>query len=180
MRQFAFRTPTQMTIAGVNVRREKHGKDNVPAVDVSLRLTAPNTLLDQLKGPELREALFRAVEANEEAPAQAALDGVEQLTETPLLRVEGLEPIRLQDELTGYLVTFDIGLGRPESIVELAGAKLCDFVIEAMQGGSARISFKAKAAHVSKREIGELGVLIDSEVSVLLEPPRAQQEPLVA
>jgi len=179
VKQIEILQPVEMTITNVNVRSEKHGKDRVPAIDVSLRLTASNMLLDQLK-PELRQRFYGAVERPEDEPRQAALDGVEQLTETPLLLVEGLDPIHLQDELTGYLVTFDLGLGLPGSVVDLAGAKLCDFVVDMMQGGSIKLSFKAKASHVGKREIGELGVLIDSQISVRLEPPRAQQEQLVA
>jgi hypothetical protein len=169
MRQFALSESTDVRVTSVNVRSEAHGKNHVPAVDLRLQLTAANTILEQLK-PGLREALYLAVDKGE-APPQPDLEGVEPVSDLPLLRISGLEPIRLADELTGYTVTVDIGLGRKESLVELVGCKVNAFVVEALQGGSVRIGFRVQASGLKEREIGKLGVLVDCDTAVKLEPP---------
>ncbi len=168
MKQFALPESTPVLIVGVNLRREKHGTTKVPAFDIRCQVTAPNTILDQLKGAGFRAGLYSAADGTE---AQGALEGVEATSPTPLLRLEGIDPIHLQDELTGYTATFDIGTGRKESIVELVSCKLADFVVEALQGGTVRGNFKVQKAGVAEREIGKLGVLIDCECGLVLEPP---------
>ena len=170
MKAFALPEPTTMKVLGVNVRSELHGKFHVPAVDLKLELTTSNVMLDQLKGPELRQMLYMAATADTQVE-QPELDGVVPLTDTPLLRIKGLEPLRLSDDLSGYTVTVDLGLGRKESQVELTGCKVNAFSITALQGGSVKIGFRVQASHLKEREIGKLGVLIDTETSIKLEPP---------
>lgn len=77
MKQFALTEATEARLVNVNPRREKHGQTKVPAVDLRLEITAPNTILDQLKGPELRAALYTsAAEAGEAVlPIGAAMIG---------------------------------------------------------------------------------------------------------
>jgi hypothetical protein len=176
MKQFALLDPTPALLVNVNPRSEKHGKAKVPAVDLRLEITAPNTLLDQLK-PELRHALYTA--EHEDGPEQPLLDGVDAVSPTPLLRVEGLQPIRLDDELTGYTVVFDIGTGRKDSIVELDGCKVKSFQVEALQGGSVKILLTAQASNLKERDFGKLCMLIDCEVSLCLLPPDEPQQTLV-
>lgn len=168
MKQFAIEEPKPALLVGLNLRREKHGKAKVPAFDVKVQVTAPNTILDQLKGPGFRAGLYTRSDGEE---AQGDLDHIDPATETPLLRLEGIEPIHLQDELTGYGVTFDIGTGRKDSIVQLDGCKLADFVVEPLQGGTVRVNFKIQKAGVDEKQIGKLGVLIDCEVGLTLTPP---------
>lgn len=173
MKQFALLESTPVHVLSFACRREKHGKDKVPAIDLRLQLTCANTVLDQLK-PELRHALYTATPVGGEA--QPELDGVEAVSDTPALRVPGLAPVHLEDELTGYTVTIDLGTGRKESIVELGGCKLNAFSIEPLQGGSVKIGWRVQAAGLKEREIGKLGVLIDCETAVRLEPPAVAQD----
>ncbi len=170
MNRFAFPTPRSVKVTNVNPRREKHGKTNVGAIDVSMEITAPNTWLDELKGPELRAALYKPATDDDEV-TQPDLDGVAPASDTPLLRLDGLQPIGLDDELTGYTVTFDLGMGRKESVVELFLAKLNKFQITPLQGGSVRVHWRVQAAGIKEREYGKLCTLIDAEVGVKLEPP---------
>lgn len=169
MKKFSISPPAEMLIVNVNPRREKHGKDRVPAVDVRCLLTVPNGFLAQLK-PELIDALYVAAGPGDEPP-QGVIDGVAPISDKALLRVPGLAPVQIADELTGYTVTFDVGTGRKESLVELAGCKLNAFSVEALQGGSVKISFRAQAAGLTEREFGKLCMMIDSHIGVQLDPP---------
>jgi hypothetical protein len=175
MKQFALLDATPALLVNVNPRSEKHGKVKVPAVDLRLEITAANTLLDQLK-PELRHALYTCPTI--EGLEQPELQGVEAVSDTPVLRVQGMQPVKLDDELTGYTVTFDIGTGRKDSIVELEGCKVKSFQIEAMEGGSVKITFTAQAQNVRERDFGKLCTLIDCEVSLILIPPEEVQSGL--
>lgn len=175
MKQFALPESTPVHVLSFACRREKHGKDKVPAIDLRLEMTCSNLVLDQLK-PSLRHALYTAPDADHKALPQGEIEEVEAISDTPLLRVEGLQPVHLADELTGYTVTIDLGTGRKESIVELTGCKLNAFSVEALQGGSVKIGWRVQAAGLKEREIGKLGVLIDCETAVRLEPPAIQEE----
>jgi hypothetical protein len=101
---------------------------------------------------------------------------MEALSDTPLLRVQGMQPVKLDDELTGYTVTFDIGTGRKDSIVELDSCKVKSFQVEALQGGSVKILFTVQAANLKEKDFGRLCTLIDCEVSLLMLPPEDEQQ----
>lgn len=175
LQRIAFPQSVDVHVTGVNARREKHGKDRVPAVDVRLQLTGPNTLLDQLKGPELRAALYMA-QRGAEPPQQAEIDGVATATDTPNLRVDGLAPLHLEGELTGYTVVFDVGTGRKDSVVELGSCKLNDWAVTALPGGSVILSWRVQSSGLDKRAYGELCMLIDAKVGVQLHPPVVTQK----
>jgi hypothetical protein len=177
MKKFSLPGGTQVRVVNVNPRSERHGKTAVPAIDVKVRLTTANTILDDLKGPDFRQALYmRAEEAG--SVAQADLEGVQPLTDTPFKRLNGVEPIHLEDELTGYAATFDIGTGRKDSVIELAGCKLSKFVVDPLQGGSVAIDFRIQASPLTEREFGKLCVLINAEVGLMLEAPVEPQAQL--
>jgi len=173
MKQFALLDPTPALLVNVNPRSEKHGTAKVPAVDLRLQITGANTLLDQLK-TELRHALYTA--EGEHGAEHPELPGVDAISPTPVLRVEGMQPVRLDDELTGYTVVFDIGTGRKDAIVELDGCKVKSFQIEALQGGSVKILLTAQANNLKERDFGKLCMLIDCEVSLCLLPPDEPQQ----
>lgn len=161
-----------------NPRSELFGKKLVPACDISIRIRATNHILDDLRGPAFRHAFYMAADAASTPPAQGDLEGVDPASETPLLRIEGLEPLKLKDELTGYAATFDIGTGRKESIVELGGVKVGKFSIEALQGGTVDLFLRLQASGLKERELGKLGVLIGCEVALVLEPSVSVQASL--
>lgn len=175
MKQFALLDATPALLVNVNPRSEKHGKSKVPAIDLRLEVTAPNTLLDQLK-PELRHALYTV--PSSDGIDEPELAGVASISDTPVLRVQGMQPVKLDDELTGYNVTFDIGTGRKDSIVSLDGCKVKGFQVEALQGGSVKVLFTVQATNVKEKDFGRLCVLIDCEVSLLMLPPDESQPSL--
>lgn len=69
---FEILTPTDATLTSVTPRTEKHGDDDVFAISLGLKVTAPNTLLDTL-APGLRDSLYKAVEGQEQLPGAEGL-----------------------------------------------------------------------------------------------------------
>lgn len=169
MKMFALPKGTIVHILHMSVRREKHGKAKVPAMDIKCSVTAPNTLIDQLKGEEWRCGLF--VRPSKSDPDQGRIEGVPDVSDAERLRLTGIDPIHLTDELSGYAVTIDIGTGRKESAIEFNGCKVNQFNVEPFEGGTVRVGFRVQASRVGKREIGEIGVLVDSPIEMTMEPP---------
>lgn len=166
MTQFALPAGTAVLMSSFNVRSELHGKDHVPAVDIGITATLPNTALDSL-APPLREMLYRALEADERVP-QPELDGVEPVTSTPLLRLDDLEPIKLTKKLAGYTATIPWGLDRT---IQLQVCGVDKFVVDALQGGSIELSFRIQARNVEGDDLGRLGLMLGQEQQLELAPP---------
>lgn len=173
MKQFSLSAMTAATIQNVNLRSELHGKEHVPAVDLKVLIVAANTMLDQLEAP-LRGMFYKRATKNDPV-IQPELDGVEPITDTPLLRSTEIEPISLKTKLTGYTVTIDHGLGADAgSNLVLSGCSIDGFVIDCKQGGSVAIEMRIKCSGLSAEVLGALGVMMRLEKGIMLEPPMVQ------
>jgi hypothetical protein len=172
MKQFALRESTAIRIAAADFKPRKSGKRKEPGVRLDVGMLVTNLTLDQL-WPGFRERLYREADG-QNAEAQRALEGIDAVSTTPLLIFPNLKPIRFRDELTGYKATVEIGIGRKESAIELTDCTLDKFEADLKQGGAVQLRFRISSVGLNKRQIGDLGILVDCDVALLLEPPPVQ------
>jgi hypothetical protein len=168
MKQFELAQWTRVNVTGVNVRSEMHGSEHVPAVDLKFKLTTANTILDELV-PPLRQQLYMAAGEDYE-PEEPEFEEVTPVTDTPLLRCEDLEPLQLKKKFEGWTVEFDYGRGGKSNIV-LPGCTVDKFVVDAKQGGSVEITFRAQTSNVKSDTLGKLGVMIGLEQTIRILAP---------
>ncbi len=153
-------------ISNVNLRAEKHGGERKLGVDISIKLQASNEVLDGLeKG--LRQSLFRKAAKGEQLDAFVEKDGLIAVKHPCL----GSLPIN--GEYAGYEIDID-GMLEGTTTLPLIDVKLKGFVIEALEGGSVAVTFKAQV-QVDSDELAELAdALIRETVLLSLRPPSVQ------
>jgi len=163
---FQLITPTSAMLKSVTPRQEHHGEDIVVALSMRIEITGPNTLLDLLS-PKLRHALYQAPEGQEQLP------GVE--ASTPLLRFDAFDHHTLKACFDGWTLKVDHGVDEHDPIA-LGGAKVDSFRLEAMQGGTCKLTFRVGSNDVSSEEIGLLCGKLGSEISITLHAPEKPAE----
>ncbi|MFT3806069.1 hypothetical protein [Arenimonas sp.] len=149
-----------------NARVERHGEELKLASDLKLQVVVGAKALDAFD-ESLRTFLYRERTLGD-APAQARLDG-DKDEEGLARRLPNLDPLSLKDKFPGYSVTIATGMDLVEPI-KLIAAELSNFDIEAMDGGSVKLTFRA-TSYVSNAVSGELDGLQQREVTVSIEPP---------
>lgn len=167
-RQFDLPSLTTVTVSNVNVRSELHGDDHVPAVDLSLKLAAPNTILSEFDG-HLRSMLYRAADAGE-VQGQQEIEGTE-VSDLPILRTACIDmPIRLANEYAGYTLTIDRGLGGSSNIT-LQGCAVNKLRADCKQGGTVELTMRVQASGLDEATLGRLAMLIGCETQITLMAP---------
>lgn len=156
-------------IANFNPRAEKHGDENKLAGDIKFETCCARGVLDQFD-PTLRPLLFRAPAVGEQPQLIDQGDGA------TALRVPKLAPLKWDEEFPGYKLVVHSGLGLVEPM-EIADVALSGFTLEALEGGSVKVGFRA-SCHPDAEKSGALCELIQEEVEISLVPPSAspQQE----
>lgn len=156
---FELQSVTEVKLLHVNHRKEFHGDEKVPAIDLNFEWETTNENLDLLD-PALRQALYFNA---------AAVDGQEALPEVlailPNLRVPHLNggkfKYRGSDKFKGYDFALDYGLGG-DSNVDFADCAVGKFEVETKEGGSAVIRWQV--SYAGERLTGEvMARLIDHE-----------------
>jgi hypothetical protein len=158
-------SPAKLTSA--NFRMELHGKDHVPAVDLSFIMDVPNTHLSLFDG-FLLGALYAS---NAAAEGQTQIEGVESTLPNLKFPKLGL-PIKWEDQRKGYHLTIQSGINE-DSYIEL---DLCDvgkFQLTPKEGGTVEIKFQVQTASDDLTEAvrGKLSSLIQSDTTIMLTPP---------
>ena len=154
-------TTTEVKLATMTPRTEKHGDEDVSAVSLGLRLTAANTLLDALD-PNLRMAIYAPVEGQDQLP------GVEP--STPVLRPRMVESLKLSCCFEGWTVAIDRGIDEDDPI-KLGGAKVDKFVVVPHEGGSVDIAFRVGSSDIDETEAGWLFGHLGQPIVVSITPP---------
>ena len=171
MNQKRFEIPefTSVMLNHTNSRMQKHGEENVPALDLAITLTATNHMLDLIHHA-LRPTLFCAQGAQGRQPTQAEMDL--PVDELPNTRFPHLDyPIRYDAMLTGYTLTVDYGRGG-ESNLRLKTCDIKTFKITPIEGGSVEVKFTVQCADgIDERIVGKLSMLQQSEISITLDGP---------
>lgn len=159
-----FLEPTDLLLRNVQTRIEKHGEEDVPALDLAVSVTGGNRLLDMLH-PDLRAALFK--------PAGPVRDGELDLPvdDRPSARFSGLGmPVKWDREQVGMTLRVAYGAtGKADMVMGLV--KLAKIRVESViEGGSVEIRFNlSTSAAVTEKLIGKLSLLQGHTISVTLQ-----------
>lgn len=169
---FEFPRVTPAKLTHVNVRRELHGEEHVPAMDLSLRLEGSNELLDLLD-PSLRLALYY------NAAAKAGQENLpEVLAHLPNLRLAKLNAQKFKwapgERHKGYRFVLDYGLGEEaDSNVELDACTVTGWNFETKEGGTVILEFVVQYAgeKLTADARGKLTGLTDETIHIQLFAP---------
>lgn len=154
-------------LANLNIRAELHGDTTKVATDLKFEIKVPNTMLDEFD-PALLSALYRAPD---ESDSQGELP-VNDPNYLPKLKFPQMGAIKWDWKGAGYAVTVHYGVSGKQDVLMLQ-SEVDGFRFDCQDGGTVAISFRV-AAHPQPEEIGLLSELIQSEVSITLEPPSAE------
>jgi len=162
---FTLPTFTTVLVKSVNIRAEVHGKEKVPAADIGFRLTCSNRALLMFDGGLLFGLYKPAGDGNEDEPE---LDGVEPVSERPMLRCPSIAmPIDLSREYVGRDIVIDYGMGGASNL-NLNTCTIGAFKVDAKEGGTVDIDFRAQVSHLDPETLGALGCLVKHEVLMTL------------
>ncbi len=170
MMNFQFPEVTECKATNVNVRREFHGDERVPAFDLTFSKEGSNELLD-LIDPALRTTLYFNAAADQ---GQAAMPDV--LAVLPNLRVPKLNAGKFKygdkDKWKGFRFVLDYGLGDAQSNIDVADTTVQVVEFECKEGGSCVIKWKVsfEADKLSDELRGRLTGLTDETVFIQLIP----------
>lgn len=152
---------TNLLLANVNPRSERHGEDMVLAADLKLTVKTSNDILSEFH-PSLKSALY-----GKQGGSQGEL--VDIPGHLPELRFPQIGKIRWEKEFAGYELRVHWGIDGSTDIV-LSDCKIDKFSFECLDGGSVVFGFRA-IVHPAASEMGRLCDLIQKEITVTLTPP---------
>ena len=174
--EFAFRTPTDVTLTHVNFRKELHGDDHRQAVDLNMSVDVPNSTLDIIV-PGLREALYTNHDA---ANGQVEIaDLPETLPNLKFPRLNGGK-FALDDKkakLAGYELEVEYGLNDERSKMVFDCVKVVKRVIETKEGGTVHLSWQCQymGDRLDQETCGKLALLEQDLIAIRLIPPAVEQ-----
>jgi hypothetical protein len=157
------------------IRIEKHGEDDQPAIDLAISVTGDNSLLDMLH-PDLRAMLFKAVDTPNAQPGQQEMDL--PVDERPSVRVPGLAlPLKYDREQVGMLLKVAYGVTGKQDLV-LGSVRLHKPKVAALiEGGSTELQFTLSTTDINEKSIGKLSLLQGHEITITLTPAEVDEEP---
>lgn len=160
---------TEVHLATFTKREETHGDDKVPAVTIAVELTGANTLLDSID-PKIRQALYMAVEGQEQLP------GVEP--STPVLRCNSFDKHTLTVSHEGWTLAVDDGIDDTTPMV-FGGCKVDKLTVDAKQGGSVVLRFRIGTSDLDAERLGKLGMLHGHSMWITLKAPERAEGPVI-
>ena len=158
-----FPMPKTVFLRNFNTRMEKHGDDDIPAMDLALSVIGGNELLDMLH-PDLRVALFKPLsETAGELPLPT--------DDLPSIRFAQMKtPIGFDLEHAGMTLHIAYGTGGKSDMV-VADVKLTRPSVETLiEGGSVELRFTLSSTDVNEKVLGKLALLQKHELTITLKP----------
>ena len=146
-------------LAHLNVRTEKHGEEDVLAVDVKIISDVPNTFLDQLS-PGLRAALYA-----KEGEVSGTTADIEE-DHLAVLRFPGLGPLKWSANLVAAKFTVH---GAKKADDQDFEADVGDLKLECKEGGTVELTFQGSVLP-TPAQCGHLTELLGAKVKVSVEP----------
>lgn len=160
---------TEATLANLNVRTEKHGKETLrPAADIKVTLDIPNTQLDQIH-PGLLASLYRR---ENESGHQGDLTATDPGTLTTP-RYPKARPWASTEDWPGYKISLVAGTFDVDP-VELDRVTLKGITVQPRNGGTVSLSFSI-GANPTGEQIGVLYEAMGQPVAIALEPPSLRE-----
>lgn len=150
-------------LADVNPRVEKHGEEDRHAIDLKLQWTTSNEQLRQFD-PSLPKLLYGV----KDAPGKSSkpLAGVDEALAQLLF--PNLGPLKWADVAGPMHLIVHYGASGKADIV-LTDVTVDSFVIDALQGGSVKITLRARCICEDELILGRLNMLLHREVPVTLK-----------
>lgn len=157
-------TKETLTLSNVNARTEKHGDEDVLAVDLSLELEASNSVLLKFS-PTLRDALY--------TQDPGATQDMINPEHAPCLRNPQMGEIKWALEMP--FVRFSIFAdGTNDEEIIFSEAKCNKFHFICKEGGSVLVRFRIQKSSPLEPEVTKLLFLMNKSIKVNLE---AEDEP---
>lgn len=165
---FELLDPTTVTLTNAQSRVEKHGDEDVMAIDLAVTWNTNNRSLTAIH-KQLRDMLFCDMR-QESADSQEEMDL--PVDELPNVRVPGADyPIKLDFQAVGARVEVAYGISEKTAIV-LMLCKVHKFRVTPIEGGSAEVKFAvSSSSEIDDHIIGTLSVLQQREISLKLSMP---------
>lgn len=163
---FQLQEMTEVHVTSVTNRTELHGDERMPAVSIAVEIEAANTLLDIID-PKIREALYKAVEDQDNLP------GIEQ--STPVLRCNSFERHTLPTSHEGWTLSVDDGIDDTDPMT-FGGVKVDKFSVEAKQGGTIVLRFRMGTSDVDADKLGKLAMHNGQSIWITLIAPKPGAE----
>lgn len=152
---------TDLQLANVNPRTEKHGEESVLAADLKLSFKTSNDILSEFH-PSLKSALY-----GKQGGSQGQL--VDDPGHLPELRFPQIGRIKWEKKFAGYTLRVHQGATGVDDIV-LTDCRVDKFEFDCLDGGSVVFSFRIQA-HPDAAQVGRLCALIQQPIMVTLDPP---------
>ncbi len=163
---FQITETTEAALTAVTNRTEKHGDEDVPAVSLQVSIEAANTLLDCID-PAIRQALYKAVEGQDQLP------GVEP--STPVLRCNSFGTLEIDRTHEGWTLEIDQGIDEAEPMT-FTGCKVDKFKVDAKQGGSVVLRLRIGTSDVDADRLGALAMHNGQAIFMRLIAPKPKAE----
>jgi hypothetical protein len=175
---FELETPTKVTVKSVGVLNQKNKKtDENPGAKLTFEGSVSNDVLTSLEG-HMKGALY--MKANGSAPpdAQASLDGVEPISDMPVLTQLGRQcgEISWDADMTGYNLVMNLGIGTKGSNIDERDCEITEMKIKPQEGGAVRLKFSVTAPNLSDKQWMKLPRLKGREIDIALFAPSADTQ----
>ncbi len=162
----AFAYERQLTkVVHMNVRTEKHGDQDVTAVDLNLRYTSTNNSLAMLSST-LKSSLYEKDDSNGEVDPDA-----DHLT---LLKNPKMGRIKWDEKYENARFVFHVGATGREDVVstEATAGKI---VIDAKQGGTVVYEYQV-SLYPSDKDLAKMAGKLNQEVFITIDPEGGEAE----
>lgn len=180
---FALETMTPAKFMDVKVLSQKNRKlEDDPGVKLVIELEVPDSALESFSSM-LKMFFFmaRAKGSSKKQPEQGKLDGVEVISDTPDLTEIGqhVPVLPWEQELTGYHLVIDRGLGDKRSNLLIDDCMLSTWRFKPRKGGSVLVKFVLESENASEQQWGKLAKLKRrGAIKITLQPPELKQQSL--
>lgn len=176
---FELTHPTKAKLLDVVVLSQKNRMpDENPGAKLNFEVQLSADILDTFD-PGLKRWLFMKG-AGSESAKQAALDGIPEASDMPNLTNVGMKIGKFpwHQELTGYRLVIDHGMGGKKSDLEITDGLLSNWRFTPKEGGTviARMSFES--ANVTEAQFGRLAKMKSRDIEVKFQPPEDAQQQL--
>jgi hypothetical protein len=166
----SFPNPRDVTLRNAQVRMEKHGEDDVPALDLALSLTGGNDLLNMLH-PDLRRLVFKPL-SETEGTLPLPVDDL------PSIRFAQLKmPLQFGFEHAGMTLDVYYGTNDKKPAMVFGACTMSKPRVEQLiEGGSVELRFNVSTKDVNEKTIGKMLLLQGHTITVRLRPPEVADE----
>lgn len=175
--QFQLTEFLPVSMAALSLPARKKGQDIIHTTDIAFDFEGSNKLLD-LFDPALLPMIYRAAE-NESELKQQTLEGVERVSDFPMLRSAAIKmPMLLALEFAGYTMVVDRGLGetQPGSNIQVDEINVKRIRIWCKEGGSIKGSMHLQSKNVSDAQVGQLRSFLKLQTQLKLLAPQVRQQ----